>query len=180
MTDRKLAARYARALLAALPDPERARTADEFLHALGEQVSASRPIRDVLLNPAHPKSARKRALAEVAAQHGAAPEVGRFLGILLDNGRLPLLSTIAAVFREEREAAAGVVQATITTARPLTEELRRSAEASIARLTGKRVRLEQKVDGTLLGGAVTRVGSMVYDGSLKTQLSRLRRRMTQE
>lgn len=180
MTDRKLAARYARALLATLPDPEQAATVDAFLGALSSRWDSTREFRDVLLNPAHPRSARKRALAELAAAHGAPAEVGRFLGVLLDNGRLPMLSTIATVFREERETATGVVKATITSARPLTPELRGQAESSIARLTGKRVRLEERIDGSLLGGAVTRVGSMVYDGSLKSQLERLRRRMSQE
>jgi F-type H+-transporting ATPase subunit delta len=119
-------------------------------------------------------------LADLAAAHGVPAEVGRFLGILLDNGRLPLLRTIAAVFREEREAGSGIVKATITSAQPLNPELRLQAERSIARLTGRKVRLEEQVDGSLLGGAVTRVGSMVYDGSLRTQLERLKRRMSQE
>lgn len=180
MTDRKLAARYARALLATLPDSDRAAAADRFLEALAEQIESTRALRDVLLNPAYPRSARKKALAELASTHGVAPEVGRFLGILLDNGRLLLLPTIASTFRQEREAAAGVVEATITTPQPLTPDLRQKAQAAIARLTGKSVRLEEQVDGSLLGGAVTRVGSMVYDGSLKTQLARLRRRMSQE
>lgn len=180
MTDRKLATRYAKALLASLPDPSRAAETDAFLTAFADHLDGSKALRDVLLNPAHPRSARKKALAELATAHGVPAEVGRFLGILLDNGRLPLLPTIAAVFREEREAGSGIVEATITSARPLTPELRRQAEGSIARLTGKKVRLEEHVDDSLLGGAVTRVGSMVYDGSLKTQLERLRRRMSQE
>jgi F-type H+-transporting ATPase subunit delta len=180
MTDRKLAARYARALLATLPDTERAATADAFLDALAKQIETTRSLRDVLLNPAYPRSVRKKAMAELAAAHGVAPEVGRFLGILLDNGRLLLLPTIARTFRQEREAAAGIVEATITTPEPLTHDLRQKAEATLARLTGRRVRLEEQVDPSLLGGAVTRVGSMVYDGSLKTQLARLRRRMSQE
>lgn len=180
MTDRKLAARYARALLGTLPDSGRAAAADAFLSALADQITSTHELRDVLLNPAYPRSARKRALEELASAHGVASEVGRFLGILLDNGRLLLLPTIAIAFRREREAATGVVEATITTAQPLTPDLRQKAETSIARLTGRRVRLEEQVDGSLLGGAVTRVGSMVYDGSLKTQLARLRRRMSQE
>lgn len=180
MTDRKLATRYAKALLASLPDPSRAAETDAFLTAFADHLDGSKALRDVLLNPAHPRSARRRALADLAAVHGVPAEVGRFLGILLDNGRLRLLATIAAVFREEREAGSGIVEATITSARPLTPELRRQAEDSIARLSGKKVRLEEHVDGSLLGGAVTRVGSMLYDGSLKTQLERLRRRMSQE
>jgi F-type H+-transporting ATPase subunit delta len=180
MTDRKLATRYAKALLASLPNPSQAAETDDFLGALADHLDASKPLRDVLLNPAHTRSARKKVLADLAAAHGVPAEVGRFLGILLDNGRLPLLRTIAAVFREEREAGSGIVKATITSAQPLNPELRLQAERSIARLTGRKVRLEEQVDGSLLGGAVTRVGSMVYDGSLRTQLERLKRRMSQE
>ncbi len=180
MTDRKLAARYARALLSTLPDPSRAESADAFLAALADRFEADPALRDTLLNPAHPRTTRKAALAKIVEAHGAPPEVGRFLGVVLDNNRLGMLSSIARVFREERESAAGLVPATVTTATPLSDEMTRRTVVSLERLSGKRIRLTPEVDPSILGGAVTRLGSMIYDGSLRTQLDRLRRRMAQE
>ena len=80
----------------------------------------------------------------------------------------------------EREAGQGMVSATLTTAAPLTPELKARAVSALERLSGRKVNLTTEVDPGLLGGAVTQVGSMVYDGSLMTQLARLRRTMGEE
>jgi len=98
----------------------------------------------------------------------------------VDNARLANLPSIAEVLHLEREAGQGMVSATLTTAAPLTPELTSRATSALERLSGRKVNLTVEVDPGLLGGAVTQVGSMVYDGSLKTQLARLRRTMGEE
>ena len=180
MKDRKLALRYARALLSALPAGSDSAPVDAFLAALGDALETVPELRDTLLNPAVPRTARRKILHDLAGGRGLPPQVGHFLSVILDNGRLGSLPSIAAAFREAREAAAGVVPATLTTAAPLSPELERRAMTALERLTGRKVRLETKVDPLLVGGAMTQIGSTVYDGSLRTQLTRLRRRMTQE
>lgn len=180
MKDRKLAVRYARALLAVLPDPASAEAADEFLTALAEAIEASAELRDVLRNPATPLSARKGVLFGLAEAHGATRYLKNFLGTVTDHGRAGALPAIARVFREEREAMLGVVPATVTTAVELPGDVRQRVTAALERLAGHRVRLTLLVDPALVGGAVSQIGSTVFDGSVRTQINRLHRRMAEE
>jgi F-type H+-transporting ATPase subunit delta len=180
MKDRKLATRYARALLSAISDPQAAAKADSFLQSLAQAMNASVELRLALLNPAIPASTRKRALNALAEQAQAGPLVAKFLAMVVDHRRVTGLPAIAATFHELREAAEGVVPATVTTAKPIDQALQARVESSLARLTGKRVRTTWRVDESLVGGVVTRVGSKVYDGSVKTQLMGLRRKMAEE
>ena len=180
MKDRNLAARYAQALLAALPDHRAAETAGDFLDGVAEVFDRSPEFRDVLLNPAIGRDQRKRVLGALAEAHGAPREVRNFLFTVADHDRLSALPAMAAVFREARERHLGVVPAVVTTAAGIAPDLAARLTDSLTRLTGRNVRLEWKVDPAVLGGAVTQVGSTVYDGTVRTQLSRLRRRMAEE
>jgi len=180
MRDRKLASRYAGALLSLLPDPTQAERTDEFLTALGGAMQEAGELRDVMLDPAFPRSSRKAVLRDLAERHALPREVSNFLGTLVDNNRVGALPVIAAVFHEEREEAIGVVPAELTTATPLGDEQRRRARAVLEKITGRKVRLDCRVEPDVLGGAVTKIGSKVYDGSLRSHLSELRRRMAQE
>ena len=180
MKDRKLATRYARALLSSLHDEATSETADRFLIALGEAFEKSEDFRDLLLDPAVPRDLRKKALRQLAGESGAPDQVQTFLDAVVDHNRESSLPSIAAVFHEERERAAGIVSAELTTAVPLGDDLKQRAMQAIQKMTGRRVRLTTNVDEDLLGGAVTKVGSKIYDGSLRAQLDELRRKMIQE
>lgn len=180
MKDRKLATRYARALLAALPNASDQDIADSFLKALADGVSASAELRSFLLDPATSAGAKKSVLDQLASDRGVPDRVKTFLRLLADNGRLAQLPSISEVFRVEREAGQGTVSATLASAAPLSPELATRAAAALGKLTGRKVSLTIEVDPGLLGGAVAQIGSVVYDGSLKTQLARLRRVMGEE
>lgn len=180
MRDRKLAARYARALLSVLPDPAEAERADRFLITLADAMERSEEFRRVMLDPAIGRDERRRVLEMLAARSGLGEKMRNFLGTLVDNNRSGSIPSIAEVFHEVREEAAGIVAAEMTTAFPLPADLQQRASDAIQQLTGSKVRLECKVDADLVGGAVTRIGGTVYDGSLKTQLGQLHMRMVQE
>jgi F-type H+-transporting ATPase subunit delta len=175
MKDRKLAMRYARALFAALPDPAALEAADTVLGSIARAVSSHPGLEHFLVNPAVPRRAKGSVLAKLAGG-GSAPVVS-FLSVVVDHGRAPQLPAIAEAFHGLREEAQGVMPASITTAAPMPPELEAAARATLERVTGKRIRLTAAVDAGLLGGAVTQIGSTVYDGSLRTQLANLRRRM---
>ena len=113
MKDRKLATRYARALLASLPDPQAAEVADSFLDALAKAMEQSSDLRDVLLNPAVPSSGRKAVLTGLAKKHRVPEQVKTFLCVVADNGRTGQLPTMAQVFSEVREEAMGIVPVTM-------------------------------------------------------------------
>ena len=85
----------------------------------------------------------------------------------------------AAVFHEEGERQQGIVAAEMTTATPITEETKQRAKSALERLTGAKVRLTFNVKPDLIGGAVTKIGSTIYDGSLRSQLEQLKRKMAE-
>jgi len=178
--DRKLATRYARALLASLPEGPAAEEADRFLGALSQAMDESDDFRGLMFDPAVPSSARKSVLRSLAEQANMPVQVGNFLATIVDHSRASSIVSIAEVFHGEREKQAGIVAAEITTAWPLTEDLKQRTLQVLEQMTGRKVRLTAQVQPEVLGGAVTRVGSEIHDGSLKTQLDQLRRKMTQE
>ncbi len=180
MKDRKLAVRYARALFAAYPEADQNEAISRFLINLGKSIGESRELRDRLLDPAVARSKRTEVLTGLARKAGLPKGVSNFLDTLVNNNRVAALPAIAAVFEEMREEALGIAPAEITTAAPLTDDQRRRAESAVRKLTGRNVRLTCKVEPSMIGGAVTRIGSTVYDGSLRTQLEQLRRAMAEE
>ncbi|HUC42958.1 MAG TPA: ATP synthase F1 subunit delta [Candidatus Sulfotelmatobacter sp.] len=180
MKDRKLATRYARALLSTLPDAGSQDRADTFLAALASSIADNRALREFLLDPAATHAAKARALRAIADGQGGGKGMGNFLETIVVHGRLPILDAIAEVFHDERERAQGIVTATLSTAAPIPDDLRARATQALERLSGRKVNLKVEVDPTLLGGARAQVGSMVYDGSIRTQLDRLRARLAEE
>lgn len=179
MKNRKLASRYARALLAALP-AEQVDAASEFLSALGQALEGSVQLKVFLGNPAVPRADRRRVLGGLAEKAGVPQRVASFLHLIVDNGRIAELLDIARAFQDERERARGILEATISSASALPPDLQDQVRKSFERVTGRKIRLSQTIDPSLIGGIVTRIGSTVYDGSVRTQLQNLRRRMVEE
>jgi F-type H+-transporting ATPase subunit delta len=180
MKDRKLAVRYARALFAAFPDPAQNEPTARFLISVAKTLDEDRALRDRMLDPAIPRAKRIAAFTSLAKQAGLPEGVSNFLTVIVNNNRIAALTAIAAVFEEMREEALGIVPAEITTAGPLSDQERTRAQSAVQKLTGRQVRLTCKVEPKMIGGAVTRIGSTIYDGSLRFQLAQLKRRMAQE
>ncbi|HZB26769.1 MAG TPA: ATP synthase F1 subunit delta [Vicinamibacterales bacterium] len=181
MTPRAAAGRYARALFdVALKERVNLRAVAGDLEALTTLVDAHADLKRALSNPAIP-AARKRAVVEaLLARAPLAPLVSRTVMLLADRDRLVLLDDLSAAFRERLMEHEQVVRAEVTTAIELPPERVAALQQGIARATGRppqHVQLVTRVDPSILGGAVTRIGSTVYDGSITTQLQRLRRRL---
>jgi F-type H+-transporting ATPase subunit delta len=179
MKDRKLAFRYARALLSVIQDPGTLDRIDQFLTSLARALDESPDVRSAMLDPAVPRSVRTKVLRSMVEHNGLPFQLGNFLATLVDNNRIGQLDAIAAVFHEEAERQQGIVAAEMTTATPITEETKRRAQDALERVTGSRVRLTCNVEPSLIGGAVTKIGSTVYDGSLRNQLRELKRKMVE-
>ncbi len=180
MKDRQVASRYARALLDSCPNKDVAEEVDIFLTSLGAALDESREFRELLFDPAIPRATRESVLRSLAEQGGMTVQVANFFSALVNHNRTTSLPSIAKVFHEEREKAMGVVPADITTAQPLDDDLKELTLRTLEQITGRKVRLTAQVDPGVLGGAVTKIGSTIYDGSLRTQLAQLRRKMTEE
>ena len=178
MTSRGAARRYARALFdvaqAERHDPDRiARELDEF--AAG--VSGHEALARVLSNPAIP-APRKRALVEQLLARSPVDDIlGRVLLLLASRDRLTILPDLAAAFRDRLMDHRQVVRAALTTAMPLGEDRVAALRQGLARATGREVQLDVQVDPAIVGGAVARVGSTVFDGSVTTQLEKLKQQL---
>ncbi len=174
MSTRTSAARYARALF----DVAR-KEADLNLvrNQLTEVVSTIRDhaeLTRVLASRSVPDSARRSIVVAVAQKLGVSAPVEKLLGLLADRGRLDLLPEIAAVYTERLLEHQNFVQAEVSTAVPLSAEAVERLQAGLRAATGKQITMRVSVDPSLLGGVVARVGGTVYDGSVRTQLKKMR------
>jgi F-type H+-transporting ATPase subunit delta len=167
--------RYARAfadvIFAAKLDP--AKTLSD-VEALAQLVENSAELRNVLDNPAVPQPQKLKLLDAIIGKLGAQKQVRNFAAILMDNRRLHSLGEIAAQLKKEINERLGFAEAEIVSARELGKAERASLEARLANVTGKRVRARYSRDPKVLGGVIAKVGSTVYDGSIRGQLERMK------
>ena len=131
-------------------------------------------MRRVWENPAVPADQKRRLLDTIVQREGIERHVRNLVAVLIDHRRIPFLQQITDQLEKELDARMGVADVQITSARELADAERRTLEAQIAKLTGKKVRAQFELDSALLGGAVVRVGSTIYDGSVKGQLERIK------
>jgi F-type H+-transporting ATPase subunit delta len=138
---------------------------------------SSAELRNVLDNPAVPQKQKLSLLDALVAQAGASRPVRNFLAIIMDKRRFNLLPEITEQVKAEINDRLGFADAEVITSRELGAEERNALEAQIGKATGKTVRARYTQDKGVLGGAVVKVGSTVYDGSVKGQLERIRQSM---
>jgi len=147
------------------------------LHAVEALLAESDPLRRVLENPSIPGD-RKRAVLDAMNQRmGMTRQARNFIAVLTDHRRLPLFSDIVKQVQQELNDRLGFADAEVSSARPLSDPEKRLLEAEITKLTGKSVRARYEEDKSLLGGAVVKVGSTIYDGSVKGQLEKIREQL---
>ena len=146
----------------------------DFLGTFAE----SPELREVLENPSIPEDQKLRLLDAIAGRLGINRTVRNFLAVVMNHLRLHELQDMVDAYLHRADEDGGIAEAEVTSARPLDSEGRRTLEASIAKLSGTSlVRATYREDPALLGGAVIRVGSTVYDGSVRGQLEQMRQRM---
>lgn len=147
------------------------------LRAVEALLAESDPLRRVLDNPSIPGERKRAVLDGIAQRMGMTGQARNFIAVLTDHRRLPLFSDILKQVQQELNNRLGFADAEVSSARPLSDPEKRLLEAEIAKLTGKRVRARYEEDKSLLGGAVVKVGSTIYDGSVKGQLARIREQL---
>ncbi len=171
-----LARRYARALLEIGVAQGTFEQLGQELDDLAALYSGSRDLAEALTNPVFGQARRRAVLEAVLARLGAAPVTRNFVLLLLDRERVPYLPAIARELRLMVDERAGRVRATLTSARPLPADHVAGVQAALEKATGKKVLLDKKEDSALIGGVVAKVGDVVYDGSVRTQLELMRER----
>jgi len=144
------------------------------LRSIAALFEESVELRRVWENPAVPAEQKRKLLDAIVQREGIDRPVRNLVAVLIDHRRLPFLPRIVEQFAKELDARAGFAEAEISSARELGDAERRTLEAQIEKTTGKKVRARYGLDASLLGGAVVRVGSTIYDGSVKGQLEKIK------
>jgi F-type H+-transporting ATPase subunit delta len=171
------AGRYAKALFELAREDGRAAEVRQEHAALADSVEESAELADVLLQPLYPANERKSVLAAVAEQLGSSPVLRQFYSFLIDQRRLVDIAAIRESYDELVDAMTGVARAEIRSASPLEpDQLERLTRALAARV-GQDVSVSVEVDPDLLGGVVAKVGNLLLDGSLRSQLNQMRGRL---
>jgi len=174
------AGRYARALAElAGRDPKRLEALASELDLLAQVLGSDARLLGFFASDSVKREEKDALLTTLAGKAGLSDLARRFLGVLVDNGRVAALPDIAAAFGELKDAALGIVPAEATVAVRLTEGEVTGLRSALEKMTGHQVRLSVTVDPEVLGGARTRIGSRVYDGTLRSRLETLRRRLAE-
>ena len=178
-----IANRYASALAGVVSQDGAAAGPEEAMEQLElfqRMLGGSPDLENALTSPAVEAAKKRRLIAALSERTGLAVPVRNFLYVVIDHRRLPLLSEMIAAFRSWLDERAGIVRINVTAARELDERLRDSVVEKFRRVTGKQIYATFGVGGDLLGGAIVRHGSTVFDGSLRAQLKALDRSIAGE
>ena len=170
-----VASTYARAfadvVLSARLDANRA---VDGLTQIAELLRESADLGRVWENPAVPAEQKRRLLDAIVQREGIERHSRNLVAVLIDHRRVHFLGRIVEQLKKELDARLGFAEAEITSARALGDEEKRALGVQTEKVTGKKVRPQFALDASLLGGAVVRVGSTIYDGSVKGQLEKIR------
>ena len=175
MTSRASGTRYARALFDVARKEGRVEDTGRDLAAFAQLVAGHDLLARVLSNPAIPAPRKRAVIEQLLARSGSlAPSVGRLLTLLADRDRLVLLPEIAAAYQDRLMEHAKIVRAEVITAIGLPADRVAALQQGLGQATGRQVQLETRVDPSIIGGAITRIGSTVYDGSVTRQLQKMK------
>lgn len=175
-----LAERYAGALVdVALTNGQ----ADQVKRELAEFAGLIRESPDLhsfLANPSIARGAKHAAIEAIVTRMGASRTLRNYLFVIVDHRHAGMLVEIEQAFSRLLDARMGIMQAQVTSAAQLSDKERAELTAALTKLTGDKIEAQYTTDAALIGGAVVRIGSTIYDGSVRTQLERMRARMISE
>ena len=183
MTHSAVASRYANALadvVTAGTSGINAETALAELRIFADALDSSPELGNALTSPAVPPSRKRAVIGRIADQLELSRITRNLLFVLIDKRRIASLTDIINTFEIVAGERLGFARADVASAAELSEPQRYALNAQLERLSGKRVRPRYTVDGSLIGGVVARIGSTVYDGSVRGQLATLRQRLSTE
>jgi F-type H+-transporting ATPase subunit delta len=183
MTHSALASRYAGALVDVATGPKSVAGPNQLLLELRgfeEVLAGSAELRAALTSPSVPPARKRAVVGAIGAKLGVSRVARNFLFVLTDHRRIAMLTEVLEAFDLLSDERLGFTRAEISSARDLEPRQRDTVWHELERLTGKKVRMRFAVDSHLLGGLVARIGSTVYDGSVRGQLQALGKRLTAE
>ena len=180
VTNKTAAIRYARALLdVAVKEKADLELIEKEFAEFADLFTQYPLLEKVLLNPAVPVPRKRAAVADILAKAKFTPIVTKLLAMLADRDRLVLVPDLLTAYRDRLLDYRGIVRAEVTTATALDAQRTEAIQKSLATLTGRTVRLATKVDPSIIGGLVARIGSTVYDASVTRQLEKMKERLVE-
>ncbi len=175
-----LAERYAAALADVAFERRNGDTLSKDLNAFIELYFQTPDLRNALESPVIESEVKHRVIEQICAKMGLNEAIRNFIYVVVDHGRIHLLHEIIPAFRAELNERLGVADAEVTSAHPLNDADKRQLLAVLEKRTGKKIEARFSEDPALVGGAVVRVGSTIYDGSVRERLNRLREQLETE
>lgn len=170
-----IASRYARAFAEVVIDLRiQPGQALKELTDIAALLHSSVDLRTVLQNPSVEHKQKLGLLDVIVSRLGASRALRNFVAVLIDHHRIGQIDDIARQVRHELNQRLGIAEAQVSSARELSPAEKQELEKQIAATTGKTVQASYSRDTSLLGGAVVRVGSTIYDGSVRGQLRRIK------
>jgi F-type H+-transporting ATPase subunit delta len=171
---------YANALADIAFEQGAAAAAGKQLNDFAAAYESSAELRNFLASPAVTREEKHAVILKIAERLGSGKILRNFLLVMIDHQRTHLLPEIAETLQEVIRQRQGIVEAEIRSAVELSEAQRRRLAQKLELMTGKKIEPRYSLDPALLGGAVVRIGSTIYDGSLRNRLDTLRARLTSE
>lgn len=169
-----LARRYAKALFAVGKEEGKFEEYNDALQGLAELYSSGAELADALTNPLYPLDVREKVMEGIVASMGVEKIMANFLNLLVEKKRAGILPEIAEEFQTMVDEEKNVSHGSVVSAVELNEELQAKVQATLEKLTGKKVELTTSVDPSIIGGIIAKVGDLELDGSIKTQLASLK------
>jgi F-type H+-transporting ATPase subunit delta len=171
--------RYARAFVDVVVDGRLdAHRVVQELQSIAITARESLELRQVWESPAIPAEQKRGLLDAIVAREGISRPVRNLIAVLIDHRRIGSLEQVVKDFQQELDSRLGFAEADISSARELNDAEKRALESQVEKLTGKKVRARYSRNASLLGGAVVKLGSTIYDGSVAGQLRRIREQLS--
>jgi F-type H+-transporting ATPase subunit delta len=171
--------RYAKSLAEIVFEEKIEETVAGDLKTYSEIFREVPDLLEVLDSPAMPRESKEKLLGELMARYPVHSISSNFLRILLQKNRIRYFQEILDSFLKSVDEQKGIVSARVTAAAPLSQDELKNLEARLAEITGKHVNVELKTDESLLGGIVVQIESTHFDGSIRTQLADMKRRLAE-
>jgi F-type H+-transporting ATPase subunit delta len=166
--------RYAKALFALAREEGRVDDVRREIQTLVDLFTSIPELGSVVYRPLHPLAERRAAILSVARQAGTSETVTRFMALLLDHHRMDVFPTVRDELERLANEAAGRVQAEVTAAAELPPDQLDRLRRALAARTQSDVQLDVRIDPSILGGVVAKIGDVVFDSSIRTQIAQMR------
>lgn len=173
MSVQTVARRYASALADVVIERKEEREVQQEIEEWASMIEANPELKEVFANPTIAYEEKQKVLDALITRTRVRPTTASFLRVLLRNQRLSQLRDVAERFGHVLDERGGVVSATVTTAKPIPEDLKDTLRDTLAAATGRSVRVTFNTDETIIGGLVARIGSTIFDSSVQNRLERL-------